>query len=181
MNNIQTYKPKKCKNCLELFTPYRSLQIVCSVKCSLEYGSKLKEKKEQKDWKERKKVLKKELLTVQDYLKIAQQVFNKYIRERDKGKPCIACGSNNMKKVNASHYFSAGGHFNVRFDENNVFSGCEHCNTFLSGNLIPFRENLIKRIGMNEFEKLTERSQITRKFTVDELKEIIKKYKSLTK
>lgn len=181
MNNIQTYKPKKCKNCLELFTPYRSLQIVCSVKCSFEYGSKLKEKKEQKDWKERKKVMKKELLTIQDYLKIAQQVFNKWIRQRDEGKPCIACGSNNMKKVNASHYFSAGGHYNVRFDENNVFSGCEHCNTFLSGNLIPFRENLIQRIGVDEFEKLTERSQITRKFTIEELKDVIQKYKELTK
>ena len=169
----------RCKNCREKFTQKYMLQKYCMVndECIKHFAEQTK----LKAWNERKKKAKEELLTVQDYLKLAQQVFNRFIRERDKGKPCIACGSTNMKKVNASHYYSAGGHYNVRFDENNVFSGCEHCNTFLSGNLIPFRENLLKRIGYEAFEKLTIDSQLTRKFTVDELKELIETYKEKLK
>lgn len=182
MNNIQTYKPKKCKNCLELFTPYRSLQIVCSVKCSFEYGSKLKEKKEQKDWKERKKVMKKELLTVQDYLKIAQQVFNKWIRQRDEGKPCISCGAKAGKyTITAGHYFPSTNK-SVTFNEDNLHGQCWYnCNSSKSGNLIEYRVGLIERIGIERLEKLEIESRKTKKYTIEELKEIIKKYKSLTK
>lgn len=38
-------KPKKCKNCGELFTPYRPLSQVCSVKCGVELSIKQREKK----------------------------------------------------------------------------------------------------------------------------------------
>jgi len=131
-------------------------------------------------WKKRKNKAKEDLKSLQDYILDAQKVFNKYIRLRDKGKNCISCDKKALKE-NAGHMYSAGGHYNVRFDENNVFSGCEHCNTFLSGNLIPFRENLIKRIGYESFEKLTIDSQITRKFTIEELKQIIETYKQKLK
>ena len=169
----------RCKQCKQKFEPKYFNQKYCMIndECIKHFAEQTK----LKAWNEKKKKVKEDLLTVQDYLKLAQQVFNKYIRLRDNGKPCIACNSNNMKKVNASHYYSAGGHYNVRFDENNVFSGCEHCNTFLSGNLIPFRENLIKRIGYEAFEKLTVDSQLTRKFTVDELKQLIETYKQKIK
>lgn len=174
-------KNKKCKNCGTLFQPNKPLQAVCSFLCSIDYAKKLNDKKEAKEWKVKKAIKKKELMTLQDWIKIAQSHFNTYIRLRDKDKPCIACGSKDMKKVNASHYYSAGGHYNVRFDENNVFSGCEYCNTYLSGNLIPFRENLIKRIGLEAFEKLTKDSQITRKYTIDEVKQIAETYKKKCK
>ena len=119
-------------------------------------------------------------MTVQDYVKIAQQVFNKYIRERDKGLKCISCGKKPLKE-NAGHFFNANNHWNVRFDEYNVHLQCEHCNTFLSGNLINYRDNLIKKIGIEQYKELEERSNITRKFTVEELKEIINFYKNKLK
>jgi hypothetical protein len=169
----------RCKNCNEKFTQKYMLQKFCMVhdECIKRFAEQTK----MKVWKEKKAKIKNELMTLQDWIKITQVTFNNFIRLRDKGKPCIACNSSNMKKVNASHYYSAGGHYNVRFDENNVFSGCEHCNTFLSGNLIPFRENLIKRIGFEEFERLTINSQITRKFTIEELKQINQTYKEKIK
>lgn len=171
-------KAKKCKICKLEFTPmYQSTQAVCSVKCAVEHSYKQKDK----EWGKRKKALKDELVTVQDLTKLAQQVFNKYIRLRDQGKPCIACGSSNMKKVNASHFYSAGGHTAVRFDERNVHSGCEHCNTFLSGNLLKYRENLLAKLGYEEFERLSAESMKTRKYTREELKEIISTYKQKIK
>lgn len=170
-------KIKKCKICKSEFIPmYQSTQAVCSVKCAVEHSYKQKDK----EWGKRKKVLKDELITVQDLIKLAQQVFNKYIRLRDKGKPCISCGKI-PKKENAGHYYSAGSHYSVRFDERNVHLQCEYCNSFLSGNLLMYRENLLVKLGYEEFERLSSESMKTRKYTREELKEIISTYKQKIK
>jgi len=170
-------KPKKCRVCKSEFTPtYATTQSVCSVKCAVV----LTEVKKSQEWAKKKKVLKDELTTVQDLMKVAQQVFNKYIRLRDQGKNCISCGQK-PKKENAGHFYSAGTHTSVRFDERNVHLQCEHCNSFLSGNLLMYRERLLAKLGFEEFERLTEDATKTRKYTREELKEIIQKYKNILK
>ena len=119
-------------------------------------------------------------MTVQDYIKLAQQVFNKYIRLRDQGQNCISC-QKPPKKENAGHYYNANNHWNVRFNELNVHLQCEHCNTFLSGNLIEYRKYLINKIGLEQLTLLEAEANKTRKFTVNELKEIINTYKEKIK
>ena len=173
----------KCKACNTTFIPKYFNQKFCvdnneCLKAFADYAKITKEKTERKEWTERKSKLKKELLTVQDYLKIAQQVFNAYIRKRDQGKNCISC-QKPCKKENAGHYFNSNNHWNVRFNELNVHLQCEACNTYLSGNLIEYGINLEKLIGPDEFIILREEAYKTRKFTRDELKEIIEKYKKL--
>ena len=133
-----------------------------------------------KNWKKTKKKMQEDLETIQDLVKATQIVFNKYIRLRDKDELCISC-KQKPKKSNAGHYYNANNHWNVRFDENNVHLQCEHCNTFLSGNLINYRENLLKKIGAEEFNVLEGKSKVTRKFTKEELKEIIETYKKKIK
>ena len=168
---------KKCKHCKERFNPVHFNQKYCFKK---ECTQVWIESEKEKQWKKKKAKLKQDLMTVQDYVKIAQQVFNKYIRQRDKGNKCISCGKKPLKE-NAGHFYNANNHWNVRFDEYNVHLQCEHCNTFLSGNLINYRENLIKKIGVEEYDKLVDRAKVTRKFTVEELKEIINIYKNKLK
>jgi hypothetical protein len=129
-----------------------------------------------KNWQKKKKQMQAELETVQDLVKAAQLVFNKYIRERDKDELCISCKSI-PKKVNAGHFWNANNHWNVRFDEDNVHVQCERCNSYLSGNLLEYRTNLLTKIGAERFNQLEARARVTRKFTKDELKELIKKYK----
>ncbi len=124
--------------------------------------------------------MKSDLMTLSDWLKIAQQHFNTFIRNRDKDQLCISCQKPPLKK-NAGHFYNANNHYNVRFDERNVHLQCEHCNTFLSGSLINYRENLINKIGIKEFEQLSLIANETRKFTIDEVKEIAEKYKRLNK
>jgi hypothetical protein len=128
------------------------------------------------NWQKKKKKMQAELETVQDIVKAAQMVFNKYIRERDKDELCISC-KQTPKKVNAGHFWNANNHWNVRFDEDNVHVQCERCNSFLSGNLLEYRTNLLTKIGAERFNQLEARARVTRKFTKDELKELIKKYK----
>ena len=121
--------------------------------------------------------------TVPQLIKIAVRHFHLYIRNRDQGKPCISCGSHNTS--DASHYFSAGNHPATRFNEDNVHLSCRKCNFFLAGNLIPYRQNLIEKIGSNNFDVLEAKVQISKqlghKWDRFALVEIIEKYKALNK
>jgi hypothetical protein len=166
-------KTRKCKYCKQLFEPTVFLQKNCfEPLCVSDWINEVKDK----NWKKKKAKLKMDLMTIQDYIKLAQTVFNKYIRLRDAGNICISCQKKPLK-INAGHFYNANNHWSVRFDERNVHLQCEHCNTYLSGNLISYRENLLRKIGIEEFENLSAEATKTRKFTIEELKEIIKKYK----
>ena len=87
-----------------------------------------------------------------DLRKKAGLAFRKFIRERDKGEKCISCDSYNTS--DASHYFSAGHYPGLEFNEDNCHSACRKCNYFLSGNLLPYRDGLIKKIGEERVFKL---------------------------
>ena len=170
-------KNKKCKYCKSLFTPYTTLQKNCfDPNCVTEWIQETKQKTCQK----KKAKLKLDLMTIQDYIKLAQQVFNKFIRLRDAGENCISCNKKPLKE-NAGHFYNANNHWNVRFNEDNVHLQCEYCNTYLHGNLIEYRENLINKIGFYKFSILKHESNKTRKFTTEELKEIISIYKGKIK
>ena len=169
-------KEKKCKVCKVVFQPFKTTHTVCSYQCSIKHS----ENEALRKWNIRKRLLKKESKTVQSLMKDAQKVFNKWIRQRDKGDLCISC-QKPPKKENAGHYFSSGGHKNVTFNEDNVHLQCEHCNTYLHGNLIDYQIEIQKKIGADRLILLHEEAHKTRKFTRDELHEIIKKYKNKLK
>lgn len=165
----------RCKHCKEKFEPLRFNHKFClKDDCVRAFVAETNEKL----WKHTKVRMQNDLKTNTDWLKEAQKVFNAYIRLRDKGLNCISCGKQ-PKKENCGHFYSQGGHANVRFDEENCHLQCEHCNTFLSGNLLNYREGLLKRIGEAKLDALGQRANLTRKYTSDELKELIKKYKQL--
>jgi len=115
--------------------------------------------------------------SVAELKKKAQSVFNKWIRKRDKGKPCISCGSG--KPEHAGHFYSAGHHNHLRFNEDNCHLQCIRCNYFLSGNLINYRIGLIKKIGIVKVTELDLIAAIKRAHKDDRfsLIEIIEKYK----
>lgn len=168
----------KCKNCKCQFEPVRFNQKYClDAKCIEVWVSVEREK----SWKKKKAKIKKELLTLSDYVKLAQQVFNKYIRERDKGGKCISCNTLLVGKFDAGHFYNANNHWSVRFDEDNVNGQCVHCNQHKHGNLLEYRANLIELIGEAKFNALELEAKKTRKYSIDELKEIISLYKSKLK
>jgi hypothetical protein len=167
----------RCKNCREKFEPIRFNHKYClKDECIKAFVEEVKVKQ----WKTTKKRMKEDLKTTQDWLKEAQTIFNKYVRIRDQGLPCVSCNLP-PKKKNAGHYYSSGGHSNIRFDEDNVHLQCEACNTFLSGNLLNYQIGIQKRIGAQKLLELQERAHVTKKWTVDELKEIIETYKAKIK
>ena len=170
-------KTRKCKYCSNEFTPYTSLQKNCFHDVCVK--AMIKEH-EVKQWNKKKAKLKKDLMTASDWLKIAQTTFNKFIRLRDTGLNCISCGEK-PKKENAGHFWSAGGHANVRFNEENVHLQCERCNQYLSGNLLMYNNNLLYKIGSDRFIKLHEQAHITKRWTIEELHKINETYKQKIK
>ena len=172
-------KNKTCKVCKDKFMPLRPLQMVCSPLCGIEYTKQQKAKQWQKD----KKVIKEKLFTSRDYLKIAQVVFNTFIRTRDEGLNCISCNKPIRKgNCDAGHMWSAGNHSNVRFNELNVNSQCSRpCNKDLSGDVNNYRIGFVKKYGEENLKELDSIANLEKKFTIDELKELIKIYKEKTK
>ncbi|UKA23364.1 recombination protein NinG [Photobacterium damselae subsp. damselae] len=103
--------------------------------------------------------------------------FNKFIRIRDYGEPCISCQRYfSICEMDAGHYRSKGAAPELRFDEDNVNLQCRDCNSgFLSGNRENYRKNLIKKIGIERVERL-EKYQGPSKLTIDDLFNLRKKY-----
>lgn len=171
-------KPRRCKICSEVFTPNRPLVPVCSPKCAIEYSNKLKENKA----KQEKKILKEKLKTHKDYLSELQKIFNTYIRERDKEKPCISCGKDlTNSNINASHYFSVGSSPNLRFNELNVHSSCIKCNKELHGNIAEYSIRLPERIGIKKYNELLSKRNIPSKLSIPEIESLKIKYKERIK
>ena len=172
-------RSKKCKHCKQPMTMvYNSLQKYCVDKpeCVEVWVSVEKEKQ----WKKRKAKLKQEAMTLSDYMKIAQQVFNKWVRQRDEGQPCISCGIQTGKR-DAGHFFSVGNYPSVRFHEDNNHSQCVNCNQFNGGNIHEYKPRLISKIGAKRFNELDKLAHQARKYSIPEVKEIIDKYKKLIK
>ena len=107
----------------------------------------------------------------------AQAAFNWFIRERDWHLPCVSCGRPNdgQHQRHASHYKPTGSNPAIRFDEANCHAGCSVCNNYLSGNLIPYRVELIRRLGQKEVDRLEGPHEPAR-HTVEELEAIKTKY-----
>jgi hypothetical protein len=58
---------------------------------------------------------------------------------------------------------------------------CEACNTYLSGNLLNYQIGIKERIGAQRLMELQGKAHETKKWTKDELKEIIEIYKNKLK
>jgi hypothetical protein len=104
----------------------------------------------------------------------AVKVFNSYIRERDKALGCISCTTG--KVDHAGHYMNAGQHSALMFDELNVNGQCIGCNCYKSGNLIYYRMGLVKKIGESAVKELEMTANKTKKWSREELNEIINTY-----
>jgi len=179
-------KPKVCKNpaCKTSFVPQRLGQAVCSPKCALATveAQKAREKKSlalagRRDIKVRKAALK----TRAEHMKDTQVAFNAWVRARDAGLPCISCGTTADIQYAAGHFRSAGGHPELRFDPLNVHLQCNrNCNMAKSGNLGPYRIELIKRIGQEKVDWL-EGPHEPKRYTIDDLKAIKAHYRALAR
>lgn len=171
-------KPKKCVTCKTEFNPHSSLAKACSPKCAVEYTKQVRAKKQAKADKARLE----EMKTLPQLTKECQQVFNKFIRLRDWGKPCISCGAPHTGAANsfdAGHYRSVGSSPEVRFDPRNVHGQCKRCNRF-GFDSSAYRANLVSKIGVDQVEAL-EGEKAAKNYTRQGIRAMIITYKQKCK
>lgn len=177
-------KPKTCPICKSLYTPWSSTQKVCSDwQCGLAFSRQQEAEKQARKIRKQEKLQRDDLREGRERLKgktewnrEAQAAVNRYIFWRDYGSPCIACGKPlnygvRGGAVDSSHYRSRGAAPWLRFNVFNNHSGCVRCNRELSGNLIPYRINLIAKIGLQRVERIEHDNEV-RKFDIDYLKRV---------
>lgn len=181
----KTAKSRKCRVCGSKYTPHTSFQKWCSPDCGVELSREAQRKAREAERKAERRDLKKrkeKLKSRSEWLREAQRHFNRYIRLRDKGQPCISCGSSNVDNHltgglwDCGHYRSIGANPELRFEELNCAKQCKKCNRDLSGNVTNYRIELEKRIGKEKLEWL-EGPHEPKKYTIDEIKQIIKTYR----
>lgn len=139
---------KKCKICKQPFVPtYSTLQPTCTEpKCIIEYSRQVREKKEAKEWKERKAKAKVELYPRENKNDL-QRDINKLSKMIDArfGYKCICCDRKYGKQIDAAHYQSVGSNSTARFNLHNIHSADSYCNNHSNTHISGYYDGLIQR------------------------------------
>ncbi|WP_024666529.1 recombination protein NinG [Pseudomonas syringae] len=181
----KTPKAKKCRvpECGASFVPQKLGQAVCSPACAIIDAPRNQAKArkalaqvERSEIKVRKEALK----SRSDHMKDTQQAFNEWVRHRDAALPCVSCGRDHQGKYDAGHYRTVGSNPALRFEPLNCHKQCVPCNQHKSGNVVEYRLELVRRIGVVNVEWL-EGPHEPQKYTVEELKALTAKYRAMTR
>ena len=144
----------------------------------------LKASKPRKEFETAKTVVKGQN-TVKRLLVNLMMQLHAYVRERDKGKPCISCYSQWNDSFQAGHFYKAELYSNLKFEETNTHGQCPGCNIFNDGNESGYRVGLINRYGKDFVDaldlKATSYKKDNFKWEIDYLKEKLKHVQKLKK
>ncbi|WP_145556007.1 recombination protein NinG [Yersinia canariae] len=176
---------RNCKVCKTRFKPEKIYQWWCNEEHRIEYAvlvmkdkrrrdeaSEVKRRREKE--REQRKELKVRKINAKPktyWIKQAQQAVNAFVRARDSNLPCVSCGTTSAAQWDAGHYRTTAAAPQFRFDPRQIHKQCSVCNQHKSGNIVPYRVELIKRIGIKTVEAI-ENNHERRSYTVEELKGI---------
>ena len=178
-------KRRKCGGCKQSFNveslTFVGLDAFCSPDCGAVIAIKRYSTAKSIEAKAEKKVWRDKKVAARDrswYIKKTQEWFNRYIRLRDKLLPCICCGRDHTANIqwHAGHFLTTGARPEHRFNEDNCHKQTSYCNNHLSGNVAEYRKRLILKVGIKSVEAL-EQDHSPKKYTIDQLKELIETYK----
>lgn len=183
---------RRCKYCNEHFQQIQPLQYLCLPPnpCSWKYQEVLTANKKAKEERDYSKQCRAERKAYYDkhkklsaYESEARTEFQKWIRLRDFGLPCISCGCLNAKQWDGGHFLKAELFTGLIFNEKNCHKQCSVCNDHKSGNELEYRDGLIARYGLPYVDQLEAIKKDNRqyKFTKQELIDIKETYKNKLK
>jgi Pyruvate/2-oxoacid:ferredoxin oxidoreductase delta subunit len=104
------------------------------------------------------------------------------VKRKMQGGVCEVCGV--FCPSGAAHYFGKKAYPHIRYDLRNVLWACYKCH-ILRGHIMddsePLRDAIIKREGMERFERLKRRAYMYEPLTIDQYDEIEQKFKDYLK
>lgn len=190
---MKEIKTKKCKACTGEFKPYKTTDRACSPECERALQTVKERKQQAKSEREaflkiysfggRKKGKTKAQCDndLKTRKKAAKEACHKYIRERDKFKPCPCCNKPLGEDFHAGHFLESGNNPKIRYDEDNIHGQRVDCNFFKGGDSGMYRVNLIERIGLERVERLESLQGGVVKRTPQDYAEIEKYFKEKLK
>jgi hypothetical protein len=171
----------KCKSCQTKFKPKYFNQKYCLINDECIIAHVESAKKVQRTIKKKENQVKKLELKPKSYwLAILQKEINQIVRLIDKDCPCISSNRPYRPDDQAGHFYSVGSTPALRFNLLNLWSQSIKDNMHNSGNLLNYREQLVKFdiIDLIETERL---KYPTLKLSIEKIKEAISKAKIVKK
>ena len=121
----------------------------------------------------------KKLKSLPKLLRLAETAVNKFIRQRDSEDgwfTCINCGlTKRVDVMQAGHLIPVNKSSFLRFNLDNIHGECQGCNGYDDAK-VSYTINLIKKIGHDKVECLTQNKRAGYKWSRAELEEIILLY-----
>ena len=112
--------------------------------------------------------------------KKADKVFSELIRRTHCPNgygQCVSCGSYLHWTEGDAGHFCSRKHNATRYDKRNVQFQCRVCNRWQEGRKYEFGKYLIDEYGEGIIDELNKLAHTNKRFTVDELKEMIEQFK----
>lgn len=103
----------------------------------------------------------------------ADKWFSKYIREKS-ANICFVCGT--MENPTCGHLITRS-HLSTRWDVKNAECQCKGCNLKHEYNPEIFTNRYIDQYGLEEYQKISKRSQEKVKLTVEDIRQIGESFK----
>lgn len=119
--------------------------------------------------------------TVSSVKKKVWKVFSEYIRKRDclettgliDAGRCITCGQVKPMALLQAGHLIVGRHNANLFSERGTHAQCYNCNINLKGNTLEYRRKIIELYGEGADEELEAENKRDKKFTVENLEELM--------
>lgn len=154
-------KPKACAVCQDAFVPRRLGQKTCDdYACAISLGKIIAQAARLKTARKDRREYRAKTKTIGKLLQEAQKEFNRFIRERDFGLPCICCGKFTSSDAltggdyDAGHFRTVGSAGHLRFNEDNCHRQLKSCNQGSGPKGSNYRARLIEKIGIARVEAL---------------------------
>ena len=155
---------------------------MCSPVCAAQFARTVQQRKFKQQARKERIAYRKRTESEKSIKAKAQAAFNRYIKIRDRGKPCISCesfkakGAWNGQDYDAGHWHGVGAFPELRFKTYNCHLQCVTCNRYLSGHPHGYEMGLINRYGREwvERRKTQARETKTPNYSKDQLRRLQK-------
>lgn len=111
------------------------------------------------------------------------RIFSIYVRTKHADAEgyvrCVTCNKvMPWREAHAGHFVRRR-HYSCRWNPLNVHPQCVACNTFLDGNEGEYARFIIDTYGRQTLDELLAMKNVTRKWTMPELRELLEKYEDM--
>lgn len=157
------------KTCIVCWNPHsNSMSKCCSGKCERTHRSNLAKANKEKIRIKKEKTKEKKAFKRSALVKEADRVFSIFIRERDRGNPCITSGKEWREDFQCGH-FQSRRHLNTRWHEKNAHSQSPEDNNWWAWEQFKHWLAIDRLYGKWTAEQIMRLAQDTSKTTDEEI------------